>query len=735
VKKSNLYKLGQIAIFLLIAAGVWAQNTIVSATVSDLSGQTWNNGNYNITFIPTPGRPGPYTFNGAPFSPTTYSGVMNPGGFFTVTVPDNNFITPAGSQWNVTVCPNASFSCHPTILPINGGSVDLSSAISSTNKAIAFSPTPVAFGYSTAEPMALPGVGQQFFNVTTNSPEFWTGTMWVPFPTGGTFIQAGPPGTQNLTQPVNTSFNVFTSGTGSFNYNGNTVLTTATGMGFGSGVLFNPTITQTVTQPLNTSLNVLGTSTVGSTGTGGLFTTNINGQYNEELFTGATVALRVNAALTQCGTDYRQSCIVNIPTYAPAGIGWNVPTNNIMINDLRVNNGQGVFSNGQTDPLPNLHALNQLNYTANGNDPSETITTSASSTVLGCSITSNVATCTTTNPNGLTNGEAILIANMTGTPALNSNLNTGVTYTVLATGLTTTQFEFNVTAANQLFVADSGLVGPPCTFCGKNILSLTVHAAAGSTTNGSNASVTALSIQSRRDSTSTRQQAPLVLGSYCFPATVNQFCEGEEIDMGNSAAVDDNGFTIIGLRLVNTGFRSGIGIQLTDVGGTSASGWELGESLSNYHIAGIQFQSGDTTSRADEIFIPPANDTRPELQGVTAANGPQVWVIDDSGNFGTTGHIGIGGGVTNSTGFQHVIAATSCTTAAVIGSTCSIGGLWPVTWADTNYAMVCQLVGVVTGVPVIGSSGKSTTSWSAQIVALTAAAAGGAAIDCIGVHN
>src|SRR5215831_15792571 len=41
-----------------------SQTSNVTATITDSDGQTWNNGNVQVTFIPTPGIPGPFTWSG-----------------------------------------------------------------------------------------------------------------------------------------------------------------------------------------------------------------------------------------------------------------------------------------------------------------------------------------------------------------------------------------------------------------------------------------------------------------------------------------------------------------------------------------------------------------------------------------------------------------------------------------------------------------------------------------------
>ena len=100
------------SILVLLALPIEAQTTAVTATISDTSGQVWNNGSYTITFFPVPGKPGPYFYNGNPFSPQVYTGFMSNTGVLSISLPSNNFITPSGNLWTFTVCPQASSSCE-----------------------------------------------------------------------------------------------------------------------------------------------------------------------------------------------------------------------------------------------------------------------------------------------------------------------------------------------------------------------------------------------------------------------------------------------------------------------------------------------------------------------------------------------------------------------------------------------------------------------------------------------
>lgn len=83
-------------------------------------------------------------------------------------------------------------------------------------------------------------------------------------------------------------------------------------------------------------------------------------------------------------------------------------------------------------------------------------------------------------------------------------------------------------------------------------------------------------------------------------------------------------------------------------------------------------------------------------------------------------------------------AVAGCTTAASIGGVCAspITVTWPVSFADTNYSVVCTPNGAATNLP-------SAPYWTAKAVgtatinyyAVTAAAASWPSIDCVAVHD
>jgi hypothetical protein len=116
---------------LTLSFSVLAQNTNVSATVTDAGGQTWNNGTYTFNFQPAPRFNGTYRQNGVPFTPVSISGTLSAVGAFTsIPVPDNAQITPSGTQWTVTVCPQGTGGCFNSLpITITGASQTITSSL------------------------------------------------------------------------------------------------------------------------------------------------------------------------------------------------------------------------------------------------------------------------------------------------------------------------------------------------------------------------------------------------------------------------------------------------------------------------------------------------------------------------------------------------------------------------------------------------------------------------------
>jgi hypothetical protein len=164
---------------LLLPIVALGQSTTVNSTITDSTGQVWSNGSYTITFVPTPNLPNNYQWNGSTFVPQKYQGVFDNTGTFTVTLPDNNTITPAGTQWAFVLCPNATATCTTVTTPVTGSNENLSSLFSSRVVPPVIFAAPLPRAYSQSEVATPPPTqGGQFYQVIGDIPYYWTGTAW-----------------------------------------------------------------------------------------------------------------------------------------------------------------------------------------------------------------------------------------------------------------------------------------------------------------------------------------------------------------------------------------------------------------------------------------------------------------------------------------------------------------------------------------------------------------------------
>lgn len=162
---------------LLVPLPLLGQTTAVTATITDSDGQAWFSGTFTITFVPTPGFGGQFQYNGAPMTNAQkgpYLGVMDGTGTFTVSLPDNSFITPSGTQWLFTLCSLTAAPCSAITTPVVGGALNLSALLSSKVAAPRFPANGSGFyGYSNTEINQIPKPGGQFYDVTVNCIKGW----------------------------------------------------------------------------------------------------------------------------------------------------------------------------------------------------------------------------------------------------------------------------------------------------------------------------------------------------------------------------------------------------------------------------------------------------------------------------------------------------------------------------------------------------------------------------------
>lgn len=236
----------RLLIFVLAMSGVGlSQTSAVSATITDPDSQTWNNGSYTISFVPTPGIPGPYTWQGNPNFPTNYTGTFSGSGLLAVSIPDNSFIAPLGSKWQFTLCSNTSAPCQNVTLSVTGVAPNLSAALSGPLVAPRFGAGQFAFGYLDIEVTGTLAPGNFYFNVTNLIQRIWNGSTWVNNAGGGGGTITGS-GTAN-------------SFTG---WNGPTSLSNAPAIFSGTSSTFGGSVTATACAGCTGALQITGNTVV-----------------------------------------------------------------------------------------------------------------------------------------------------------------------------------------------------------------------------------------------------------------------------------------------------------------------------------------------------------------------------------------------------------------------------------------------------------------------------------------
>lgn len=186
-----------IVILVFCCMSAHCQSDTVSATVVDQASTTWANGTWKLQFIPNPNyNTNNVNWNGSPFPVANWlvQGSLSSSGQFSNSTPRNDFITPTGSTWTLTVCPNATSACTViTGLSFTGTSTDLSSQITAASPRPNVKPLPFATAYNDAEVSVNPSnTGYFYLNVTTNSPRYWgQDQAWHDFVTGVESFSAG----------------------------------------------------------------------------------------------------------------------------------------------------------------------------------------------------------------------------------------------------------------------------------------------------------------------------------------------------------------------------------------------------------------------------------------------------------------------------------------------------------------------------------------------------------------
>jgi hypothetical protein len=167
---------------MLVNASAWAQVATITGQIVDSDNQQWFGGTYQIKFINS--QPGTVAYRSdtlQPF-PQSFFGTLDSTGSFSVQLTQTNFIIPANSQWQFTVCSQVTgWSCGSITVPITA-----SGQVGTLLNAVILAPRvtggPGIKAYSDIEVSAFPN--NSYFNVTSQLNRCYS-TSWAVCQGGG----------------------------------------------------------------------------------------------------------------------------------------------------------------------------------------------------------------------------------------------------------------------------------------------------------------------------------------------------------------------------------------------------------------------------------------------------------------------------------------------------------------------------------------------------------------------
>ena len=184
------------ALILLILIGAmagssFAQTTSVTLQTTDAGSQSWNKGTYTATLAAPAGVVNPtFYLGGVLMTPSQLqlTGALNSSGGASFSLGQNGSITPVGSSWTFTVCPQATASCYTQSLTVSGAS----QTVTLTPPAILINLSNSPANTSAYADSEITGVvlGATYFNLTTSLQRICTVvsgnscTTWVNNGTG-----------------------------------------------------------------------------------------------------------------------------------------------------------------------------------------------------------------------------------------------------------------------------------------------------------------------------------------------------------------------------------------------------------------------------------------------------------------------------------------------------------------------------------------------------------------------
>jgi hypothetical protein len=148
---------------LFLAPSLAAQSTTVSATVQDPDAVVYGNGTVTVAFVPAQNFPSStYVWSGGALS-QTITGTTNSGGTFSVSIPSNGSISPAGSQWSFTVCSYNGMSCATAIVTVVGSTQSITTQLNAN------APLVIASGLFVPKSLGATGVTLTAWGSPNNS--------------------------------------------------------------------------------------------------------------------------------------------------------------------------------------------------------------------------------------------------------------------------------------------------------------------------------------------------------------------------------------------------------------------------------------------------------------------------------------------------------------------------------------------------------------------------------------
>ena len=715
-----------------------AQTSTVSATVTDINGQTYNYGTYTMTLIkPTGvGSSSPFTRKDTGVALTasdiTKSGSLNSSGYFvTPTIFRTDYINPTGSTWRFTVCSAASSPCFTYQTPIIGAIVDISGAISTASVPIAVITgsdynrvVPSAYNDSQVSGM---NPGSMYYNLTSNAPKWYTTSgAWLQVPLYTTYINvfnfgAIGNGVADDTTAIQNAINsaCAVSGTGGTVYfpspsvkylitgqitipNDGAATPKQNGCSLvGDSATFSGQITMPIGGTiLEMTYNGAGVAKIDTRGIGllsirGLVLSDQSGSAKPFLQTTNTTVQIDNSACigSKTGTAADQDCFIfggttgAIDGTSNAGFqGYGSHIVGTFFQKIRRALLCQVYCNGVS------FDKNWIGHLAGSN------------LVGGAAVELNGSTISTVGGNSITSNtiEAANYVYMTKCVYLcqkNLFVFNGF-YDPTGTTTATHRFEDN-SSFNMVIVGFTNDSKP--------------EISADATSNQNTI------LNSHQSQTSTFP-APVEFTNTLNPATVLTGSGNKAWSIKDPSDNSEWYFDhVLGgsptMRLV-TKPAGGAAEVLFNFYRTSTTTvlLDLNGSVDSFVTGSAQLKiraaSGST------LFL-----------GTAAVNNVQTITAA-----GTTFNVGV---ANNGSGSKHVRSITTCTTAAAVGATCTTASIdWPgADFADANYTLTCSLSGTQTNVPVIVGTTKAAGNFTVTIAALTAAAASTDKIECIAVHD